>query len=136
MFEIKLSSLDQHDVLACLSGEMSFTLARVWNSSSEESSPPVSVSTSFKVWNSSRSVLVMERTLCSVWNWSSDSESESTVLSVTERRGREKSDLAKAKRLIQGMVLRLKRRSRYQPKIFKVPSFHRHSESTHKSKGD
>ena len=74
---------------------MSFTLARVWNSSSEESSPPVSVSTSFKVWNSSRSVLVMERTLCSVWNWSSDSESESTVLSVTERRGREKSDLTK-----------------------------------------
>ena len=37
----------------------------------------------------------MERTLCNVWNWSSDSESESTVLSVTERRGREKSDLAK-----------------------------------------
>ena len=30
-----------------------------------------------------------------MWNWSSDSESESTVLSVTERRGREKSDLAK-----------------------------------------
>ena len=136
---------------------MSFTLARVWNSSSEESSPPVSVSTSFKVWNSSRSVLVMERTLCNVWNWSSDSESESTVLSVTERRGREKSDLAKEtdsgesvetqeekqvsdkdfqKRLIQGMVLRLKRRSRYQPNIFKVPSFHRHSESTHISKGD
>ena len=82
-------------LLTCLSGEMSFTLARVWNSSSEESSPPVSVSTSFKVWNSSRSVLVMERTLCNVWNWSSDSESESTVLSVTERRGREKSDLAK-----------------------------------------
>ena len=84
-----------YDILACLSGEMSFTLARVWNSSSEESSPPVSVSTSFKVWNSSRSVLVMERTLCSVWNWSSDSESESTVLSVTERRGRVKSDLTK-----------------------------------------
>ena len=82
---------------------MSFTLARVWNSSSEESSPPVSVSTSFKVWNSSRSVLVMERTLCSVWNWSSDSESESTVLSVTERRGREKSDLTKETFLGEGV---------------------------------
>ena len=86
--------------------------------------------------------------MCNVWNWSSDSESESTVLSVTERRGREKSDLAKEtdsgesvetqeekqvsdkdfqKRLIQGMVLRLKRRSSYQSKNFKVPSFHRHT---------
>ena len=72
---------------------MSLTLANVWNSSSEESSPPVSVSTSLSVWNSSLSELVMERTLCKVWNWSSDSDSDTTVLSVTDSRGREKSDL-------------------------------------------
>ena len=72
---------------------MSLTLAKVWNSSSEESSPPVSVSTSLSVWNSSLSELVMERTLCKVWNWSSDSDSDTTVLSVTDSRGREKSDL-------------------------------------------
>ena len=48
-------------------------------------------------------MLVMERTLCNVWNWSSDSESESTVLSVTERRGREKSDLAKETFLGEGV---------------------------------
>ena len=81
------------EILACLSGERSLTFASVWNSSSEESSPPVSVSTSFSVWNSSLSELVMERTLCNVWNWSSDSESDTTVLSVTDSKGREKSDL-------------------------------------------
>ena len=82
-------------MLACLSGERSFTLASVWNSSSEESSPPVSVLfMSFRVWKSSLSELVMERTLCKVWNWSSDSESDTTVLSVTDNKGREKSDLA------------------------------------------
>ena len=38
------------------------------------------------------------------------------------------------RRLIQGKVLRLKRRSSYQPKIFKVPSFHRNSESSNKQR--
>merc|ERR1719266_529405 len=104
---------------ACLSGEMSLTLANVWNSSSEESSPPVSVSTSLSVWNSSLSELVMERTLCSVWNWSSDSESDTTVLSVTDSKGREKSDLAV---LYDGTDVRVE--------TLLAPGQSRHSEAT------